>query len=181
MSRITEKDWHKVAETVTHCIVKDLSKLDVTMLLGMSWNAIIKGMHRQGITLTHCKKWAVQMSDGRLALRSDFGSEAVVKYRIHTGEIKQNKWGLVIMSESKYARYKRKDIGATEAEYSAKQTAEILKYSASRLSVLVDAGHIKRTRIGKYDKSSVDAYAIELEERRQIQPAKWLNPGSYAT
>ena len=68
---------------------------------------------------------------------------------------------------------------ATEtSEYTTAQVIEIFGYKrGSDVSELFLAGKIVRTRKGFYTKESVDAYQKDREERKVINPAKWIVRG----
>ena len=61
-------------------------------------------------------------------------------------------------------------------EYHVDDACTILGWSRYKISTLIKAGKIKRTRKGYYDKKSVDDYKKELEERKAITPPVWVNP-----
>ena len=65
-------------------------------------------------------------------------------------------------------------------EYHVDKTCTILGWSPYKISTLIKAGKIKRTRKGYYDKKSVDDYKKELEERKAILRPNWISPGTGA-
>lgn len=71
---------------------------------------------------------------------------------------------------------KRKDVrwweDAKENEYTRKEVQEIMKFKQCKIHRLKEAGTIKQTRNGFYDKASVDAYQADREERLAIMEGK---------
>lgn len=63
-------------------------------------------------------------------------------------------------------------------EYSRKEAMEVLEFTVHRFAELASTGALIRTRRGYYSKESIDAYKADIDERKKVSKADWIDRGN---